>query len=158
MQNNKRFEDFFKESQERVEGFVKGIDEFFAILNAETPLQEVCRTIGDFPKINVINYGNEIKVVAAIAGYSKDEISISFMNNQLFLSTKKSETAEQPAAEFLIREIKKSGFKRAIYLPTKYKYVADGIKAKFENGLLSIWIPKLTSKPEEKKSTEIKID
>lgn len=148
----KNIEEFLDNSSKRLDNFFKEMDEVFEAIKEEN--SEFVRTIGVFPKINVINYSNEIKIVAAVAGYSREDISIKVKENLIVISSK---GGISPTEGFLIREIKKSQFFRSIYLPAKYKYDTKAITAKVENGLLTIVIPKLQEKKEEK-STEIKID
>ncbi len=105
-----------------------------------------------YPKVNVISNDHSVRIEAELAGYKKDEIDISVQDGILTISGKVSQSAEQTDnAVYLLRELKRSAFTRAFKVGDQLD--ASDVDAKFNNGLLTITIQKLTKEPETKKVT-----
>lgn len=97
-----------------------------------------------------------VKIIMFVAGYKRDDISISTEENKIVVSTVADYKApELPEDETLIsaNRLKRSAFKSSFVAPeTKFNF--NEIKAKFEDGVLTITIP-----PKEKKEyKQITID
>ena len=99
----------------------------------ERLLDRAVKTGGDgYPPYN-IEKRNELglRIVLAVAGFSKDELEVTVEDNQLAIRGKQNETGERA---YLHRGIAARQFARAFVL-------ADGLQVKgasLENGLLSI--------------------
>jgi HSP20 family protein len=105
-----------------------------------------------YPKVNVISNDDSVLIEAELAGYKKDEIDISVQDGVLTISGKASQSTEQTdKAVYLLRELKRSAFSRSFKVGDQLD-VSD-VDAKFNNGLLTITIQKLTKEPETKKVT-----
>ena len=90
--------------------------------------------------IDMIESKDEVMVVTAVPGVKPEDIDISIAGDTL---TIKGETKmeEQISKENLIRQERRYGaFTRSISLPTGLN--ADGAEAVFENGVLTLHIPK----------------
>ena len=72
-----------------------------------------------------------------IPGFDKKEISLSFEKGYLTISAEKQESSEEN--EKYLRKERSSSISRTYYLGEVNK---DAIKAKYENGVLQIEIPK----------------
>lgn len=97
-----------------------------------------------------------VKIIMFVAGYKRDDISISTEENKIVVATVADYKApELPEDETLIsaNRLKRSAFKSSFVAPeTKFNF--NEIKAKFEDGVLTITIP-----PKEKKEyKQIAID
>ena len=97
-----------------------------------------------------------VEISMSVAGYKKDDISISTDENKIIVSTVTDYKApELPNGVTLVsaNRIKRSAFKNSFVVPeTKFNF--NEIKAKFEDGILTITIP-----PKEKKEyKQIAID
>lgn len=97
-----------------------------------------------------------VEISMSVAGYKKDDISISTDENKVIVSTVTDYKApELPNDVTLIsaNRLKRSAFKNSFVAPeTKFNF--NEIKAKFEDGILTITIP-----PKEKKEyKQIAID
>ena len=79
----------------------------------------------------------------AMPGFGKDEISVSLENGYLTVSGKKEVKEESENAKYLRREIKET-CERSFYVGDTVK--SEDIKAKYENGILELFVPK--EKPE----------
>jgi HSP20 family protein len=104
-----------------------------------------------YPKVDVIDLGDKLSIEAEIPGLSKDEVSVDFEDDTLsIVGSKRSETSDKDK-KYIKKELKRSGFKRSFHLDSTFD--SAKIKAKFENGLLIIDIPK--KKPDKTKKIKI---
>lgn len=113
-------------------------------------------TSGAYPKMDAYEYQDSIKLVAEVPGLSKSDISISVEKNILSITGNKRQEKEcdEKECKVIWKEIKKSSFNRKVRLDDKLD--GDNIAAKFEDGVLTISIPKIT--PDDKIKKEIEIE
>jgi len=104
------------------------------------------------PPIDVEETKDEIIVKAEIPGMKKDDIKISLQNDNILIEGEKKQEKESKGKNYHRIERVFGKFKRMITLPCEVK--ADKVKAKYENGLLIINLPKA----EETKSVNIPIE
>jgi HSP20 family protein len=105
-----------------------------------------------YPKVNVISHDDSVIIEAELAGYKKDEIDIEVKEGVLTISGGASQLNEQTdKSVYLLRELKRSSFSRSFKLGDQLD--ASNVGAKFDNGLLTVTIQKLTKEPESKKVT-----
>ncbi|HHD82826.1 MAG TPA: Hsp20/alpha crystallin family protein [Bacteroidetes bacterium] len=104
------------------------------------------------PPIDVEETKDEIIVKAEIPGMKKDDIKISLQNDNILIEGEKKQEKESKGKNYHRIERVFGKFKRMITLPCEVK--ADKVKAKYENGLLTINLPK----SEETKSVNIPIE
>ena len=107
---------------------------------------------GSYPKCNIMDDVNDVTVMAEIPGLSKDDVSIKVEDSVLTISGQRV-SATNGTAKYIRRELKHSSFKRSFTLSDTLDTM--NIDASFENGILTITIPKKEeSKP---KSIDIEI-
>jgi HSP20 family protein len=94
-------------------------------------------------KIDVQDNEKEYVVEAELPGAGRDDISISLDEGRLSISYKKEENIEEKEKNYIHRERSYSSMSRSVYLTDSD---AEGIKAKLENGLLCITVPKKVKK------------
>lgn len=99
----------------------------------ERLLERTAKTANDgYPPYNIEESDTGcIRITLAVAGFTRDELSVTLENNQLVIRGKQTESADRT---FLHRGIAARQFQRAFVL-------ADGIDVKgaeLQNGLLSI--------------------
>jgi HSP20 family protein len=106
---------------------------------------------GNQPAIDVIENKNEIVVKASVPGLKPEDIDISLTGDQLTIKgeTKSEEKIEE--ANYVRKERRYGAFQRTLTLPTSV--VSDKAKAEFENGVLTLTLPK----SEEVKPKTIKV-
>jgi len=75
----------------------------------------------------------------AVAGYPKEAISISFEDSSLILNLDKIETSQD--GKSIIQKSIKSSSSRTKYPIPYSKYDIDNSEAKYENGILEVFIP-----------------
>lgn len=101
-------------------------------------------------KVDVEDNGNEYLIEAEVPGIDKKDIIVELDDGKLMISITRDENSESKKKNFIHRERRYSSMSRSIYLEDAKP---DGIKAKLENGLLKVVVPK-----EEKPNNSITID
>ena len=141
------------------EQFLTPFDKMFdQIINSQFP--EIEKQIGvkpfkgtAYPKINVYEWKDKVGVIAEIPGLSKKDLSVEVTDGVLTISGDKHKLFDVGDAKVIRRELKESSFKRQFELGEELN--GKDIKAKFEDGILSIEIPKV--EPEKPKTSKVKI-
>ena len=141
------------------EEFLTPFDKMFdQIINSQFP--EIEKQIGvkpfkgtAYPKINVYEWKDKVGVIAEIPGLSKKDLSVEVTDGVLTISGDKHTLFDVGDAKVIRRELKESSFKRQFELGEELN--GKDIKAKFEDGILSIEIPKV--EPEKPKTSKVKI-
>jgi HSP20 family protein len=93
------------------------------------------------PSVNIKESADGYEVEMAAPGFSKGDFRLELNHDQLTISSKKEvkkETREEE--QFTRREFSYQSFSRSFTLPNTVE--ADKIKAKYENGILRVSIPK----------------
>ena len=106
------------------------------------------------PAVNIKENQDEFNVEMAIPGMEKQDFKINLENNVLCISSEKKSEIEQDEGQFTRKEFSYQSFSRSFTLPES---ADDGkIKAKYENGILKISIPKKEeAKPKPPKVIDI---
>jgi len=104
-----------------------------------------------YPKVDIVDFGEKLSIEAEIPGLSKDEVSVDYEDNTLSIVGSKRSESSGENKKYIRKELKRSGFKRSFYLDDSFD--VKKIKAKFENGLLIVDVPK--KHPEKSKKIKI---
>ncbi len=93
------------------------------------------------PPVNVIEEEKDVKVKAVVPGIKPENLEIEVTEHTLTISGEAKKEEAEEKGNFYRREISHANLYRRIELPTD----VDGNKAKadFENGILTVTIPKL---------------
>lgn len=102
-------------------------------LGAETPSVWM-------PAVDVFEENNDIKVKAQVPGIPPENIDIEVEDSSLTLSGETAQRAEETKGNVYRQEICYGRFFRRIPLPTDVQ--ADKAKADFQDGLLTVTLPK----------------
>ncbi len=92
------------------------------------------------PAIDMYQTDDEVVVKAALPGFKADEVQISVTGDMLTLKGEMKHEEDTKDKAWHIREQRWSSFERSITLPTDVK--ADKASADFENGILTVTLPK----------------
>lgn len=109
------------------------------------------------PSVNLIENDKNFKIELAAPGMKKDDFKIELHNGILTIAAEKKEEKEEKDKEgnYLRREFRYSSFKRSFNMPESIRQ--DDIKAKYNDGILTIDLAKVAEKMEKnKKMIEIK--
>jgi HSP20 family protein len=108
----------------------------------DTGLGNLTHAASWVPPVSVEERGNEILLTAELPGMAEDSVEIDLENNVLTISGEKRESREEgePGGRYHLVERGFGSFRRSFTLPRTVR--ADGITADFENGLLTVRLPK----------------
>jgi len=106
-----------------------------------------------YPKVNIYDFDDKIGIIAEIPGLSKKQVSIEVEDGILTISGDKHNVMDDNKAKVIKRELKQSSFKRSFELSDSLD--SENVTANFEDGILSVNIPK--KEPEKPKKKFVKI-
>lgn len=104
------------------------------------------------PATNIKEQDGTYTIEMAVPGMSKKDFHIDIENGMLTVSSEKEEETKEDKKHYRRREYNYRSFSRSFSLPESVK--ADDIKAKYEDGVLKLSIPK---KEEVKKAPKKQI-
>ena len=113
------------------------------------------RSTGRYPAVDVVDKEEAYSLSVELPGYGKDDVEIKIDNNLLSISAVEEEKqVDQEQPRYVIRERSSKSFTRTFVLPREVD--KDNIEASFENGLLSLSIPKVPKAVPKKISIKAK--
>ncbi len=124
-------------------GLVKEVDSLLPFPKFQLP---------NFPPTDIIKKDNEVIIQMAVAGFTKEDLTISFDEDRRVLTVEgKTEKQEKEEGTYLVRQIAKREIRSVFPIMNPTLKV---VEAKVENGMLTI---KLVSDKVEKEPTKIDI-
>ncbi len=121
-----------KRMQERITRLLEEFDRFSAIpTEVSVP-------------VDIIDEEDKIKVIADLPGFSKEDIEIYLEDGDLVIKAERKEEIEEKGKNYIRQERRFGEIYRRIALPEEVD--AEKIKAKYNNGVLEIELPKTTKK------------
>ncbi|MGI6113274.1 MAG: Hsp20/alpha crystallin family protein [Mahellales bacterium] len=97
--------------------------------------------MGSFPKVDVYQTENDIIVKAEMPGVSKEDLNVYVEDNLLRLSGRTRRHEEFKDEHVYRTERRYGSFSRTIPLPAEVK--SEQVKANYNDGILSITLPKV---------------
>lgn len=128
-------------------GFNSIFDEFFN----EFPVKMETRL--NFPPVNIHENENGFELELNVPGRKKEDFKVSVENGLLSVSFEKKEESKTENKKTLRREFSYQSFNRSFNLDENVD--ADNIQAKYENGILSLVLPKKEQAKPAKKEINI---
>jgi HSP20 family protein len=116
------------------ETFYNMLDDFFA--DGSSARRNLAR---DTFKIDVEETQEDFRIQAELPGVKKEEINLELNEGRLTISVRKEENVEEEKRNYLHRERRLASMSRSVYLADA---AAEGIKAKLEDGILTIVVAK----------------
>ena len=147
-QNSHELKPFFDER----DAFIRSFDSMFDdMLNTTFPTIKdmgVSVTKGAYPKVNIVSHDDKVEIVAELAGFSKKDINLEIEEGLLTISGKSPscDDDDKGGPTYYLRELKRSSFKRSFKINDNLNM--ENVVASFDNGLLTINLPRI---PEEVK-------
>ena len=102
------------------------------------------------PRVDIIDVGNALQVVADLPGVQKDDIEINLTTERLEITAESKTETERKEEEYAYRERGYASYRRTLDLPAEV--LPDKAEAKFTNGVLEITMPKKEPTAVEKKT------
>lgn len=106
------------------------------------------------PPVNVVDKDGEFEVEIAVPGMKKEDFHVTCENGYLTIKAEKEEKREEKDKNYTRREYNYNSFERSFSLPASVK--SDQVKAKYEDGVLKISLPK-TEEAKTKPKREVKV-
>ena len=94
----------------------------------------------DTPAVDLYQTNDDVVVKMAVPGMKPDDIQISITGDLLTVKGEVKEEKDNKEKSYHIREQRWGSFERSLTLPTAVR--SDKAQAEFENGVLSITLPK----------------
>ncbi|WP_269899763.1 Hsp20/alpha crystallin family protein [Methanothermobacter thermautotrophicus] len=135
----KMMEDMIKNMREMQKEFEKKISEY-------------AENIPEKLSMDVMETDDAIIIKTDLPGVKKEDINIELTENTISISAVFEEEVEIKEADFIKKERKYGEAKREMRLPEKIR--VEDAKAKFENGVLTVELPKV----EVKKKQTLKVE
>lgn len=92
------------------------------------------------PKVNIHETADGYHLELIAAGRNKEDFKVNIEKDLLTISFEKKEILENKDYKTIRKEFTLNSFKRSFSLDEKIK--ADAIQAKYENGILKLFLPK----------------
>jgi len=92
------------------------------------------------PAIDLAETIDAVVVTAAVPGIKPDDLKITLTGDVLQISGEVTSESEHKDATYHVRELRVGSFRRAVPLPAPV--ISDKAKAEFENGVLTLTMPK----------------
>jgi len=92
------------------------------------------------PAVDLYQTDDEVVVKAALPGLKADDVQISVTGEMLTLRGEFKQQEEKKEKAYHLREQRFGSFERSFALPTEV--IAEKAKAEFENGVLTLTLPK----------------
>ena len=148
--------DIMAQMRKQVESLEKRFEEFMSrgfLAPFESDWPDTSALTADMPapKVDIIDKGKKVVVRAEIPGFDKDDIDVSVTGNSVTLKGTVKDEKKNEEGDFYQSEVRQMSFSRSLMLPAEVD--SAKAKAKFNNGILEIKLPK--KKTEEKKKVSI---
>lgn len=119
-----------------IDGMMKEFfNDFPAALN-KTMREDVLH----FPPVNIIEKAGSYELQVAAPGFEKTDFNVALDQNVLTISSAKKEASQTTENKMIRKEFSYRTFKRSFTLDEKIN--AEAISAKYENGILTLDLPK----------------
>ncbi len=105
-----------------------------------------------FIRTDIRETDKEYILEADLPGFTKDDVKIKVKDNYLILSAEKKQEIEEEKEGYIRKERTYGSLRRSFFLENVKE---DEISAKFENGVLTIVLPKVKKEKIEEKSIDI---
>ncbi len=128
------------------DSFSNFVDSFF-----NTDFFPQAQNVGQM-KVDIKDQDNKYILEAELPGVNKDEITVELKDDMLTISVQRDERFEETKENYIRKERRYGSQSRSFYVENVN---AEDIKANFENGILSISLPKKEVKANNSKKIDI---
>jgi|GEM_PF-256010 len=125
---------------------------FYDLFHPQKPLL-FPRKRGWYPFTNVYELSSEIVIEVELAGISGDNIRLGFRDNYLVIWGQRKERISGANILYHQLEVEYGIFERIIHIP--FEVDKEGIRVYYENGFLTIRLPKICSQNIQESTTTI---
>lgn len=100
------------------------------------------------PPMDLADLGDRYEMHLEIPGMPKDKINIQVKPNSIEISADHGESKEDKGKNWLRHERSSTRYYRSLEFPEEVK--SDNVNAEMKNGVLTVMLPKVKPKPEQK--------
>ncbi|AEH23788.1 Hsp20/alpha crystallin family protein [Pyrococcus yayanosii] len=118
----------------------------------ETRIEEVWRE----PFVDIFDNGNEFVITVELPGVRKEDIKVRVTENTVYIEAQVRREKELEREGAIRVERYYSGYRRVIRLPEEV--IPEKARAKYNNGVLEIRIPKKHPTKREEEGFEVKVE
>jgi HSP20 family protein len=118
----------------------KTLDSFLENFLSDLPTVQK-RNDSFFPAVNIGENENAYQLEFNVPGRKKEDFKITFDQSILTIAFEKKEEKKEESKKYIRREFSTQSFKRSFTLDEKIN--VDGIEAKYEDGILTLTLPKV---------------
>ena len=105
--------------------------------------------VGAWPvPLDIARKGESVVVRASIPGIKPDDVEVTIEDGRMTIKAETAEENEEREGRYVLRERRAGRFYRAVRLPETVD--ADRAESSYENGVLTVTLPKLESKKAKK--------
>ncbi len=91
--------------------------------------------------VDIVDQGNAYQIRAAVPGFAPEDVDVTFADGVLSISAQHKQETTSKGENYLRRELTTGSYSRSVMLPGE---IQEGeIKASFDNGILTIEVPKM---------------
>ena len=94
----------------------------------------------NFPPVNIVEKDAVYQLELSVPGYEKADFNVKLDDKLLTISTEKKDAATESTSKIIRKEFSYKSFKRSFTLDEKID--AENISAKYDNGILTLELPK----------------
>jgi HSP20 family protein len=91
-------------------------------------------------RVDVVDDGDAYVVTADLPGFDRADIEVTLANRRLELLAERETESEEEGPDYVRRERRRGSLRRTVPLPGRVD--ADGTEATYENGVLTVTLPK----------------
>lgn len=110
---------------------------------------------GRVPAVNICEVEDSFKLTLAVPGMKKSDFEIDVDGNQLMISCSKEESQSEKEARYTRKEYSYYSFERTFTLPDEIN--RERIDASYDNGILTVQLPKKEEAKRQQVSKHISI-
>ena len=98
--------------------------------------------------LDITHEDDSVVVEASIPGVKPDEVEVTIEDGRMTIEGKTAVESDESQSGYVVRERRTGRFYRAIRLPETVD--ADGAESRYENGVLTVTLPKQASRKARK--------
>jgi len=120
---------------------------------AEVPAEVTEEGLVGTPPVDLVDKGEDLVLRSEMPGVKKEDIKISVTEDEVTISGKVEKAREEKEEDYYYAERTYSSWQRTVPLPVKIK--TDKVKAKYENGVLEVTMPKAEEAKAKRKEVKV---
>jgi HSP20 family protein len=106
------------------------------------------------PAVDIVEKDNAYEITADLPGLDEKNVEVKLSNGNLTLKGEKQEAKEEKKKDYYLKERHFGTFERMFRVPEGVD--TDKIEAKFDNGVLTVTLPKMPEAQKPSKKIEVK--